>query len=239
MGHLLTEPQLRRFENLLSNYKPNQTVMQQFQDSNFAVIAGPAGAGKDTLRNALLERQPKTYIRILSTTTRPQRPGEQEEIDYCFRSPTEVESGLKSREFFQTALVHNQQVACMHVDEIRKLAGDQVGLSILIVQTEAELHKLKPDIKTIFLIPPSLEILQQRMQAKRALDPDEIKRRLEAAKKELEFALACSDYYCLVSDDLNRLTKRTDEFLRYTRRDEAADTKAREIIQSILNALSI
>lgn len=239
MRRLLTEDEARKFQDILKNYQPNNSVLEQFQTSNFAVIAGPAGAGKDTLRNALIEKDPSSYVRILSTTTRPIRPGEQEGIDYYFRTSAEVEEDLKRQEFFQTALVHNQQVSCMHINEIHKLGSAQIGLSILVVQTEEQLRELKPDIKTIFLIPENLEVLKQRMQAERVLDPAEIERRLTAAKKEMIIALGRTDYYCLISADLQILSQQADDFLRDGRLDKLADNKARSIIEQILNTLSI
>lgn len=237
MSRLLTAEEIEKFQKLLRKYSPNHSVLSEFQASKFAVIAGPAGAGKDTLRNALLKQDSKTYVRILSTTTRPPRSGEQEGLDYYFRSPGEVETGLIAREFFQAQLVHNQQVSCMHADEVRKLGSGQIGLSILIVQTEVEFSKIKPDIKTIFLIPPSLEILLARMQAERVLNPDEVNRRLAAAKRELEIALARPDYYCIVSSDLGKLTKKADEFMKTGGRDDTADNEARGVIRETLNDL--
>jgi guanylate kinase len=239
MSNLLTDEQLENFKKLLENYQPNEAVLEQFKDSNFAVIAGPAGAGKDTLRNALLKQEPDVYAAVLSTTTRPARPGEQEGVDYYFRSPEEVEAGILSQEFLQVQLVHNQQISCMHVDEVLKLGQDKIGLSILIVQTEEKLRNIKPDIKTIFLIPPSLDILRERMQAERVLNSDEIDRRMSAAKIELETALARSDYYCLISGELDGLIENADLFLRYGQKEEQLDREARTTIQTILNTLSI
>lgn len=236
---LLSPAEVNKFKEILSNYAASEDSISEFIKSSFAIIAGPAGAGKDTLRNYLLKNNLTSYQAVLSTTTRPAREGEVDGTDYHFRSPEFVYEALSKGEFFQAALVHGQQVSCLHIDEIKKLSSGQTGLSILIVQTEEELNQLKPDIKTIFLIPPSLEILKQRLQADRTLETSEVDRRLQAAKKELEIALGRDDYYCLISDDLSDLSQLADKFLQTGERIENADKSARRIVKQILNVLSI
>jgi len=237
MGSLLTEQQIEEFSKLLTYYRPNNATLKQFQNSNFCVIAGPTAAGKDTLRNALLEQDPQAFVRVLSTTTRPSRPGEQEGVDYYFSSAEAIKKSLLAREVLQAELIHNQQVSCMHIQEVSKLTDAQIGLSILLVQTEAKMRKLNPKIKTIFLIPPTLEVLRARMHAERVLNPDEIHRRLKAAKIELEIALGQPTYYCLTSGDLQELTTLARQFLKSGERDVAADDQARRTMKNILKQL--
>lgn len=238
MGQLLSEPELEVFEHLLSDYQLDFANLEVFRSSNFAVIAGPAGAGKDTLRNALVERSAEKYVPIISTTTRPARSGEVDGREYHFCSVEDIKTGLLDRRFFQAALVHKQQVSCLDSSEIRKLEPGQIGLSILVVQLEQQLQMLKSDLKTIFLIPPSLEILIERMQANRQLAPGELARRLEAAKSELSLAIEKPHYYCLVSDSISDVTDQADQYLRTRQWDDRANQKAREIIRDILNMLS-
>jgi guanylate kinase len=238
MTRLLDNEQLQKFTGLLDSYQPNYEVLKQFQDSNFAVIVGPAGAGKDTLRNCLVNTDKKSYMPILSTTTRPKREGEVDGVDYHFSSAEAVEEGLKRREFFQAELVHNQQVSCLHVGEVRKLQDHQIGLSILIVQTVEKLRELKSDIKTVFLIPPTFEELVKRMQHARSLSPEEINRRLNAAMLEIEQALRSDHYYLVTSDTLVSTLKRADDYLKHGKRDTDHEKQTRESLKKILNLLS-
>jgi guanylate kinase len=236
MSRLLTEKEAKQFATLLQNYQLNNEVLDQFRSSKFGVIAGPAGAGKDTLRDALIQKYPDKYLPILSTTTRPPRDGEVDGQIYHFREIGEVKEGLKKHEFFQTALVHGQQISCLHVDEIRKLQLGQWGLSILIPSTERELRDIKPDIKTIFLIPPSLDVLKSRMQAERTLGADEVNRRLQAGRKEMSTALEEPGYYCIVSDDISKMTAKAHELLQTQKRNSTEDRRARETIQHVLDS---
>ena len=238
MNQFLSEQELTVFKELINNYKMNSQAASEFIASNFAVIAGPAGAGKDTLRNMLTKDNPARYSAVLSTTTRPPRTGEKNAIDYHFRTKEEVRKSLEAGEFFQAALVHKQQVSCLHISEIQKLKPGQIGLSILIVQTEREMAKIKPDIRTLFIIPPNLDELKRRMQASRQLDNEEIERRLNAAKSELELALENTDYYCLVNDDLELTSRMARQFFEKGSIDSSEEAKDRQALGRLLDELS-
>lgn len=238
MSRLLTSEEADDFRKLLKSYKLRNDGLQQFIDSNFAVVAGPAGAGKDTLRNELVKRYPQKYTPILSTTTRPPRQGEQDGVTYYFREVDEVKEKLLKQNYFQAELVHNQQISCLDIEEIEKLQPGQWGLSILITETEAKLSQIKPDIKTIFLIPPSLDLLTKRMQAERMLNPEEIDRRLSAAKNELEQAIKNENYYCMVSDTVENVVNYAHAFFQDGKQDRTIDSAARQVIEKILSQLS-
>lgn len=237
MSRLLTATEARHFKKIIDAYKPSEVVLERFKQSNFAVIAGPAGAGKDTLRNSLTEAYPELYLPILSTTTRPLRKGEADGQTYHFRTVEQVETGLARGQYFQTALVHNQQISCLHVDEVNKLNARQYGISIMIPAAEAEMRAYHPGVKTIFVIPPDAEILKRRINAHRMLDAAEINRRLQAARAELTYALESAHYYCLVSDTVEHIRDAAHSYLQENRRDESADQRARRAIQEILKSL--
>lgn len=238
-GRLLKSTELPRFRTIIDDYHPDPMVLSIFAKSDFSIIAGPSGAGKDSLRNNLIKLYPSEYAPVLSSTTRPMREGETDSIDYHFLSPEIMETKLLKGEFFQVALVHNQQISSLHINEITKLRDGQIGLSILIVQTETELAAIKRDIRTIFIIPPSLEELRNRLGGDQQLSDDEVERRMKASKSEMITALERRDYYCLVNDKLDRVTELTHEFLQKGHRDNYSDIHARNTIQSILNKLSI
>lgn len=237
MNEFLTDPEIKEFKQLIENYQMNEGAEKVFIKSNFANIAGPTGAGKDTIRNLLIEDYPEKYAPVLSTTTRPPRENERNGVDYHFKDKQEVKAALKNGEFFQSALVHNQQISCLHVSEITKLDKDQIGLSILIVQTDLEMRKVKPDIKTVFIIPPSLDELKIRMIRSRKLSDEEAARRLQAAKKELQIALEQKEYYCLVNDQLSQALRLVRNFFENGEIDSEKDAEARKIIKKILKEL--
>lgn len=232
---LLTEQEVQDYKNIVDSYHPSAQTVYDFARSRFAVIAGPTGAGKDTIRNELA-KSPQ-YINILSTTSRPFRPSEQEGVEYHFRDLKFFDQGFEEKRFLQAAVVHNQQISCLDIAEVHKLNENQIGLGILIVQTEIQLRTLNSDLKTIFVVPPSLVVLDQRMRIGRDEDNAEIARRMAAAKNELQIALKHPDYYCIVNDDLVRAVNLSREFLESGVRDNVAETEARNVIREILNEL--
>lgn len=234
MSRLLTAEEAENFQRLLADYTLNDLVLGRFRSSNFAVIAGPAGAGKDTLRDGLISTYPDSYLPILSTTTRPPRPGEEDGVTYHFREIEEVQAGILNREYFQAELVHSQQISCLHVAEVVKLGEQQYGLSILITETERKLRRIKPDIKTIFLIPPSHELLIERLKHQRTLTDEEVNRRLQAARNEIAQALDSPEYYCLISDTVPHVVERANDFLQNDQRVELDDAAAREVMRQIM-----
>lgn len=238
MSRLLNALELLRFKSILRDYRLDPDLTSKFIDSNFAVIAGPAGAGKDTLRNDLIAEYPETYVPILSTTTRPPREGEIDGRDYHFKEIEEVERDLIKRSFFQAVLVHEQQVSCLHISEIEKLKKDQIGLSILIPYTEQMLRDIKQDIKTVFLIPPSLDSLLQRIQSERLLNQAEVGRRKAAAVNEIKLALSDNNYYCLISETRKGVAVKAHDFFANGHKDDQADSDAREIMNNIMLELS-
>jgi guanylate kinase len=238
VSRLLSPDEVEKFRSIIDGYRLHESVVEQFRSSNFAVIAGPAGAGKDTLRDNLISRFPDRYLPILSTTTRPPRQNEVDGETYHFWEIDRVEKSLNNQEFFQAALVHNQQISCLHIDEIKKLSSDNTGLSILVVQTERQLRKIKSDLKTVFLTPPDFETLKKRLYTERILNEEELARRLSSAKYELQSAVDSPEYYCVVSDTIDRTVKVADEYLQGKESDASEGSKAREIIKSILGNLS-
>lgn len=238
MSRLLTVQEAKHFREILDNYQLNQDALKQFRQSNFVIVTGPAGAGKDTLRNALVYRFPDKYLNILSTTTRPPREGEKDGKDYHFREISEVEKNLRKREFFQATIVHNQQISCLHMNEIRKLQPTQFGVSILIPLTEEKLRITKPDIKTIFLIPPNLKILKARIKSEKVINQAEIRRRLRSAAQEINYALKTDYYYCIVSDTVEHVVARAHNFLQKNERHTAEDFSARTVMKQIVLELS-
>lgn len=229
---LLTPEQVEEYALQVQSYHPNGQIVYDFARSNFAVIAGPTGVGKDTLRNAMLEDP--AFIKILSTTSRPLRPGEQDGVEYHFNTLDFFDEGIEERRFLQVALVHKQQLACLDFRDIEQLSSEQIGLSILVVQTEVGLRKLNPDLKTIFLVPPNLSILLERMKKDRTISDDELNRRIEAVGNELQIAIKQPSYYCVVNDYISRAKDLASIFFKTGTLDAGEDTKAREVMKQIL-----
>lgn len=220
-------------------YKPSQEVADKFSSRKFVVIAGPAAAGKDTLRDGLLSQYPDIYQNIVSVTTRAPRPEEVEGKTYHFVSNEKMKEMFEAKTLLQIALVHDQQISGLDVRELDNLDSSKIGLSILVVQTELQLYEINSNIKTIFLIPPSYGELMKRLEVERLTKHHEVKRRLKAAISELEIALNNPRYFCIISDEKQRVIIKAHNFLSNGVFDEAEDKSARSVIKKILEDLRL
>lgn len=149
------------------------------------VISGPSGAGKGTLVDRLVAERPDCIFSI-SSTTRPKREGEQNGVQYEFVSEDEFKRRREAGHFLEWAEVHGHLYGtpAKFVDEHVK-AGRIVVLDV-DVQGGASVRKARPEAVSVFIYPPSMDALRQRLE-KRDTDSDDVKaRRLRNAPGELE-----------------------------------------------------
>jgi guanylate kinase len=165
------------------------------------VVAAPSGGGKSSMVNALLEREPGIRLSV-SYTTRPPRHGESEGNHYHFVDvPTFLE--LKARgEFLEHAFVHGNWYATSATWLRAQVAAGQDVLLEIDWQGAAQVRRLMPDSVHIFILPPSIAALKERLE-KRAQDPPEvIAQRLEAAREEMRH---CGEFdYVIMNQDFAR-----------------------------------
>ena len=165
------------------------------------VVAAPSGGGKSSMVNALLEREPDIRLSV-SYTTRPPRPGESEGRHYHFVDvPTFL--GLKGRgEFLEHAYVHGNWYATSATWLKAQVAAGQDVLLEIDWQGAAQVRRIIPDSVHIFILPPSIEALRERLE-KRAQDPPTvIAERLKAAREEMGH---CGEFdYVIMNQDFAR-----------------------------------
>lgn len=151
------------------------------------MIVAPSGAGKSTLVNALLVKEPAIKLSV-STTTRTPRPGEQHGREYFFTSVEDFLTRSASGEFLESAQVHGNYYGTSRV-----LIAEQIkaGTDVLLEIDWQGAHQIKkqfPHAVGIFILPPSIEALEERLK-KRGLDtPQVITRRMVAAGGEVAHA---------------------------------------------------
>jgi len=175
------------------------------QRGNLVIISSPSGAGKTTLAHKLLDEF-NTVRFSVSYTTRPIRRGEVDGTDYSFVSVEEFESMIEAGEFAEWALVHgNRYGTSRAVVEDALSEGHDVVFDV-DWQGGLELSKQWPgDALMIFILPPDLQILEQRLR-RRATDADDvIERRLKMAIEEISH----HDIYPfkIINDDLDQAYK--------------------------------
>ena len=148
------------------------------------VIAAPSGAGKTTLVKALVERNPSLKFSI-SYTTRQQRTTEEHGRDYFFVSPAKFETLREKGELLESALVFDNLYGTSRSQVEEHLAeGDHVVLEI-DWQGAQQVRTSMPDCTTIFILPPSVEVLQKRLSNRAQDSAEVIARRMREARAEI------------------------------------------------------
>lgn len=148
------------------------------------IIAAPSGAGKTSLVRELLEADPALKLSI-SYTTRVPRPGEVDGQHYHFVDEARFLQMLEAGDFLESALVHGARYGTSQTQVERVLqAGNDLILEI-DWQGAAQVRRLYPQAIGIFILPPSIEALQQRLNNRRQDSAEVIARRVAAAREEM------------------------------------------------------
>ncbi|MEX0325630.1 MAG: guanylate kinase [Puniceicoccaceae bacterium] len=157
------------------------------------IICGPAGSGKTTLCDRLLEEFPESIQRQVTTTSREPRPGEVDGVDYHFLDPSVFENMIQEGAFIEWAKVHGRYYGSQR-KHIEAILGDQKDILLNIDVQGAKAFReeqsrnaaLAGKVRCIFIRPESMQQLRDRLLARGADDEAEIERRLESARVELE-----------------------------------------------------
>ncbi len=161
-------------------------MTQHFSGSLF-MVAAPSGAGKSTLVNALLAQEPTIKLSI-STTTRPPRPGEEHGREYFFTTAEDFVQRAEAGEFIEWAEVHGNYYGTsrLFVEEQTR-AGTDILLEI-DWQGARQVKKQYPQAFGVFILPPSIAALEERLHKRGQDEPHVITRRLLAAGGEIAHA---------------------------------------------------
>jgi guanylate kinase len=164
------------------------------------IVSAPSGAGKTSLVHALCQADPRVAVSV-SYTTRAPRPGEEPGRHYHFVSRPQFEAMLERGEFLESALVHGNFYGTSEPWVRAQLAA---GASIVLEidwQGAAQVRRRFPDSIGMFILPPSVVALEQRLRSRGQDAPEVIAARLQAARAEM--AHACEYDYVIINDDFD------------------------------------
>jgi guanylate kinase len=170
--------------------KPGRTPVKNSAPPLLILISAPSGAGKTTLCDLLLASQ-RHLTRAITCTTRPPRPGEKDGVDYHFFTAAEFLKRVQAGNFLEHATVYGNSYGILKSELLGKLRDGKDVLLNVDVQGAATIREqatTEPELKcalvTIFLTPPSVAVLEQRLR-KRGADADAvIQKRLAVARQE-------------------------------------------------------
>ena len=168
------------------------------------VISAPSGAGKTTLIKKVLNRFENLSYSV-SHTTRPPRKNEQDGVDYFFINREEFEQKILQGDWLEWASVHGNYYGTSK-DFVQRCLEEGRNL-LLDIDVQGAAQVMASDLKpvTIFILPPSLDILAQRLTNRKTDSKEVIARRLENAKTEM--AQKKRYRYVVINDDLDVATE--------------------------------
>ena len=170
------------------------------------VLSGPSGVGKDTVLKYLKEDFP--INKVVTATTRSPREGEREGVDYDFMTEEEFLTKVRENYFLEYASFSGNYYGTP-IKNVEKLIN--VGKAALLkieVQGAVNVKKVLPDTLMIFLAPPSMEFLEERLRGRGTDSEEDIEKRLKTAKTELEYIKFYD--YLIINED----SKKTAEIVK-------------------------
>ena len=180
------------------------------QKGLLVVISGASGTGKGTVCKKLLAESEKIFYSISATTRKP-RAGETDGVEYFFVTVDEFKNWISEDKFLEYAEVYgNFYGTPIHKIEERLNRGEDVLLEIDI-QGALNVMKKRPDGVYIFLLPPSLEELKNRINNRGTESPESLARRLESAKNEI--ATGKKYQYAVVNDKIENAVEKIKAIL--------------------------
>ena len=169
-------------------------------NSDLFVISAPSGSGKTTLARRLLADLSRIEFSI-SYTTRKMRPNERDGVDYHFVDDGEFDRMLREGEFLEWAEVHGRRYGTSEAAVDRNLAAGQDVILDIDTQGAASVRIRRRDAVLIFILPPGLQALKERIRSRGAESAGEMERRLDHAREEVKHH---SEYdYIVINDSVD------------------------------------
>jgi guanylate kinase len=184
-----------------------------YSGSLFMVVA-PSGAGKSTLVNALLKQEPAIKLSI-STTTRAPRPGEEHGREYYFTSADDFVARAEQGEFLEWAEVHGNYYGTSRIAVQQQMQGGTDILLEIDWQGARQVRKQFPQVAGVFILPPSIDALEQRLNKRGQDSQHVITRRLLAAGGEI--AHAPEFEYVIINEEFTVALSELSAIVRATR----------------------
>ena len=188
------------------------------------IFSGPSGSGKDTVLHKIMEKDERVVVSV-SMTTRTPREGEVDGKDYYFVTKEQFEENIEKGEMLEWAVYGGNYYGTPKAPIEKWIDEGKTVILEIEVQGADKIRQQLPDVRSMFLMPPSLHVLEERLRARHTNTEEDIRRRLEVAKGEIERA---NDYdYIIVNNQLDDAVEDCMEIIlrhrRHLREQDSGD----------------
>jgi len=192
---------IQEFKDLLQNYHMSERAQQALEGLQLVLLVAATSTGRNTVIKELVESF--GYHFVVSDTTRPPqfRDGKMEEngVNYFFRTEEGMLEDIRAGEFFEAEVIHNQQVSGMSIRELERAKNlNKIAITDVDIGGINNALKVKPDLKAIFLLPPSFDEWQNRLTGRGRMTEHEIRNRLRTAETIFNTGLHNANQYNFV-----------------------------------------
>ena len=185
--------------------------MTKNKNGTLFVFSGPSGVGKGTLLARLFQAVDGISYSV-SCTTRQPRAGEVDGVDYHFITEEQFQAHVQAGDFLEWAPVHSHHYGTLKSDVLKVLEGGHDIVLEIDVQGAFQVKEKMPEAVTVFIAPPSLEVLEKRLRGRHTESEEEIELRLHNALKEMKQ----KEYYDLVIVN-NKLDEAVEQLVRFVK----------------------
>ena len=179
------------------------------------VLSAPSGTGKTTLARKLIADTPGACFSVSATTRRP-RGTEQHDRDYSFVGPEGFQAMIDRDELLEWAEVHGNRYGTPRRFAAEALDGGRLVIFDIDVQGGAQIKRRHPEAACVFVLPPSMSELERRLRARDTDEEAVVRRRLDAARAEIDAGISSYDFV-IVNEDLERAYGDLEALVRHLR----------------------
>lgn len=225
------------FVSVLKSYEPSKHTVDTLKNMPLVLLVGPTAAGRNTLISLLVKTG--RYHYMVSDTTRPKRVNngimEQNGVEYWFKTEQEFLDGLKSGEYIEAALIHDQQVSGANIAELEFAAKQhKIAINEVEVAGAEYYYRHKPDLVCVFLLPPDFDTWMGRIRGRGHVNTEELRRRLNSAKYEITHALENDFYHFVINHEIHEAATMVDELAKGNKGSGTDQTEARKHAEKLL-----
>jgi guanylate kinase len=187
--------------------------MSESDKHKIIILAAPSGAGKTSIKSRLLAAMPNQLSFSISAATRKIRGGEQNGVDYFFISEEEFKNKIDNNQFVEWEMVYPGSYYGTTVDELQRIWSEN-KTPILDIDVQGALHVKEiygDKAMAIFIKPPSLAILQERLEKRGTDNAEQINTRLAKAAEEISFSENFD--HIVLNDDLDKASEEVKQLV--------------------------